>query len=209
MELPSQAHVRRHSETRGEALEGGRSFSQSWVEGFSHSVWLAARGGLKNAKPSIHELMLAVDTNNLTALEKGMQRESRSFLRATLVDQDGLPWRQDWASRKQLQRGLFLVPSAKENGENEMARMPFDREAVCTLAPRPASIKFTELQLLLQHNVQTWWGCFTAAAQEELRKIMEDIRRDEREAAKGGSAHRLRRDPRKAATHVAVSLEGY
>lgn len=80
---------------------------------------------------------------------------------------------------------------------------------VATPVPRPATIAFEELQVVLQRNVGTWWECFSVTGQARIKKIIADISRDEQEATKGTRAHRLRRDPRQSDRHVEVLMEDH
>lgn len=113
-----------------------------------------ATGNWEFRKPSIHAELMEVDTSQLVTAEASLSGFFPGWQKETLVDQDGLPWRQEWSSRKQLQRGLFLVPfhSTAENQEHWV--MPMDRETVVTPAPIPVAIKFTELQLLVMQHVK-------------------------------------------------------
>lgn len=148
-----------------EKLECGRSFFKLWVSRFVCTTWRAAEGLREHKKPSIHAEILKVDTRRLAALEGSLNIDARvAGVKQRWRIRNGLPWRREWASRKQLQRGLFLVPfnAAVENHDSVI--MPMDREAVRTPVLASTAIIFTELQCFLEQHVQSCWYCFTSNA---------------------------------------------
>lgn len=149
----TQAHERQQQKKPPDILEEGRSFSATWVLDFTQTTWRAASGAGEIRKPLIHLEILQVDTSRLEAAEASLNRDTNHWLRAALVDHDGLPWRQEWASRKQLQRGLFLVPYENSVEEPRLGIMPMDREIITTPSPIPSSIRFAELQMLVRQHV--------------------------------------------------------
>lgn len=114
-----------------------------------------------------------------------MEKTEPWWVEATLVNCEHMPWRQAWASRKQLQRGLFVVPFDEESEQAMRVIMPVSWESVATPKPVPASIAYAELRLLNQGHIGSWWDCFTDTAKEQLQDIILDLTKDEEAAARG------------------------
>lgn len=85
-----------------------------WTRSFAKTTWMEAKGMWQNETPSIHSELLNIDATRFPESEKDLCIESFGWIQAILVDHDGMPWRQAWASRKQLQRGLFIIPHDQE-----------------------------------------------------------------------------------------------
>lgn len=88
------------------------------------------------------------------AVGKGAARHANRLGRA--VNRDAgvsrrSAWRQQWTSRKQLQRGVFLIP--QELCWESQVLMPRDGEVISTSVPVLANIKFIEAQIVVTQNI--------------------------------------------------------
>lgn len=87
--------------------------------------------------------------------------------------------------------------------------MPRDREIIATPVPLPASIKFEKMKIIVEQNAKSWVDCLKRGGQTEIRRVMKDVAKDEKAAAKGIRSHRLTRDPRRDRGHLALTWDDY
>lgn len=130
--------------------------------------------------PNIHTLRGLSHSTVLRAAQTGLDRPLATWIRATLVDHDGTPWTNIHVPKRQLHRGIFIVPY--QACDPATMRFPLSDQWVRSPPPLPSHTPDMVLVHAVTSEVRSWRSCFTPMAIARIEEIWADLARDERYA---------------------------
>lgn len=124
--------------------------------------------------PSFHKY-LARDTTTLQAQQNALHDNFQKWTSAILVSQDGKPWIQATAPKKQHARGLLLISSLPVDHNIRTRRVPLDERQITS--PRPMTIRpaKTILEQFIHAALPNWKAAFTPSTVARINAIISDI----------------------------------